>query len=78
MADPSTISASGEEAISRVIEVNDEDVPRFTKLEEYEAYYEIERTVEQITKGDYKRVRVYEGLASHGITDGLSDSIAIP
>lgn len=58
MSDPTTLYASGEEAISRVIDV-DEEAPRFTKHEEYEEYYDIDRTAEAIIKGDYKRVCFY-------------------
>ncbi|KAF7789170.1 hypothetical protein EIP86_000107 [Pleurotus ostreatoroseus] len=52
MAENTAFSSSGEEVIARTIEVDQEDVPREESLE---AYYDIERTVQEISKGDYKR-----------------------
>ncbi len=58
MADPTTnIYASGEEAITRVIEVEDEDFPRLSTNEEFEEYYDIQRTTDSIVAGDFKRVQ---------------------
>ncbi|KAI0804663.1 putative diphthamide synthesis protein-domain-containing protein [Irpex lacteus] len=57
MADPTTnIYASGEEAITRVIEVEDEDFPRLSTHEEFEEYYDIQRTTDAIVAGDFKRI----------------------
>ncbi len=58
MADSTTnIYASGEEAITRVIEVEDEDFPRLSTNEEFEKYYDVQRTTDAIIAGDFKRVR---------------------
>ena len=61
MAENTAFSSSGEEVIARTIEVDQEDVPREESLE---AYYDIERTVQEISKGDYKRVRFNSPLLS--------------
>jgi hypothetical protein len=56
MSDPTTLYASGEEAINRVIQLEDNDSPRCSTVEEYEEYYELKRTAEKINEGQYKRV----------------------
>ncbi|KAI0084566.1 diphthamide biosynthesis protein [Irpex rosettiformis] len=56
MDDPTTLYASGEEAITRVIEVEDDDSPRCTTDDDYERYYDIQRTMDAIITGDYKRI----------------------
>ena len=56
MADPTTLYASGEDAIQRVIEVEEDDSPRLSTDKEYEEYYDIQRTTDAIVAGDYKRV----------------------
>ena len=56
MSDPTTLYASGEEAISRVIEVEDNDSPRFSTIEEFNKYYDIKRTISAIIEGNYRRV----------------------
>ena len=50
-------SASGEDAIGRHINVEtDETADRLNSHQEFEDYYEIDRTVDEIVKGDYRRV----------------------
>ncbi|KAH9929211.1 diphthamide biosynthesis protein [Fomitopsis serialis] len=53
--EPTTaFAASGEDAITRTIDLD--DVLEELSPEELEDYYDIDRTVEQICKGDYKRI----------------------
>ncbi|KAJ3519511.1 hypothetical protein NM688_g9292 [Phlebia brevispora] len=53
MAENTAFSSSGEDAISRTIEVQQEGVP----IEQnFEDFYDIDRTVQEILKGDYKRI----------------------
>lgn len=47
-------SASGEDVITRVIDVQTEEVPFNDEL--FDEFYEITRTAEEIIKGDYKRI----------------------
>jgi len=56
MSDPTTLYASGEEAISRIIDLKDDEPPRCSTNEEYEEYYDLQRTAEEIVMGDYKRI----------------------
>ncbi|KAJ8469937.1 hypothetical protein ONZ51_g8656 [Trametes cubensis] len=55
MAELTAFSSSGEEAITRTIELH-EEVPTNLSPEELEDTFDIERTVKEIEKGDYKRV----------------------
>lgn len=59
MAEPelTTFAASGEEAITRTIDLEN-DIPNSLPQDELEAIYDIARTVEEIEKGNYKRVSV--------------------
>lgn len=54
----SAFAASGEEAITQTIDLH--DVPDELALEGLEDYYEIDRTVQQIRQGGYKRVNAIE------------------
>jgi hypothetical protein len=50
-------SATGEDAITRTIDVHvDEIANHFASELDFDDFYEIERTVDEIVKGDYKRV----------------------
>lgn len=50
-------SGSGEDAIGRQIEVEaDTTADHLNSHQEFENYYEIDRTVDQIVKGGYQRV----------------------
>ncbi|KAJ7235093.1 putative diphthamide synthesis protein-domain-containing protein [Mycena haematopus] len=53
-AENTTFFASGADAISRTIDVNQETTS--TSSDELDAYYDIERTIAEILAGDYKRV----------------------
>ncbi|KAI0683843.1 putative diphthamide synthesis protein-domain-containing protein [Cytidiella melzeri] len=53
---PTTLYASGEEVISRVIEVEDADIPQCLTPDKYAEYYDIQRTTAAIIEGDYKRI----------------------
>ncbi|KII84822.1 hypothetical protein PLICRDRAFT_57334 [Plicaturopsis crispa FD-325 SS-3] len=56
-ADPTTISASGEDAITRTIDVNVDETPNpLSSPDEFEDYYEINRTAEEIARRGYKRI----------------------
>ncbi|KAL5482353.1 DPH2 [Sanghuangporus weigelae] len=50
-----TFSSSDEGAIERILNVSNEDTPSPGSAE-FHAYYEIEKTVRVIQKGDYKRI----------------------
>jgi diphthamide biosynthesis protein 2 len=50
-------STSGEDAITRTIDVKIDTTANQLALTEFDDYYEIERTAGEIVKGDYKRVR---------------------
>ena len=54
MEPTSTFAASGKEAITQTIDLH--DVPDELSPAELEEYYDVERTVEYIRQGDYKRV----------------------
>jgi diphthamide biosynthesis protein 2 len=59
MATPehTTFSTSGEDAIKRTIDVQiDETTDLLSSSEEFDAFYEIERTANEIVGGDFKRV----------------------
>ncbi|KAI0338690.1 diphthamide biosynthesis protein [Trametopsis cervina] len=57
MPDPTTtLYASGEEVIGRTINVEQVDIPTLSRKEDFEDYYDILRTVDEITKGDYKKI----------------------
>ena len=55
MAEVTTFSSSGADVISRTIDLQ-EDIPAALPLDQFEEIYDIARTVEEIEKGDYKRV----------------------
>lgn len=58
MVETTTFAASGEEVISRQIHVETDEIPRDLSQQEFEEYFDIERTVAEVLKGDYKRVCV--------------------
>ncbi|KZT04025.1 diphthamide biosynthesis protein [Laetiporus sulphureus 93-53] len=55
MADLTAFSTAGEDAITRTVDLGD-DVPEEMSMDQFWDYYEIDRTVEEIVKGDYKRI----------------------
>ncbi|THH32708.1 hypothetical protein EUX98_g1435 [Antrodiella citrinella] len=55
MAEPSAFSTSAEDAITRTIKVESQG-PSDLSDSEFLEYFEIERTVREITKGGYKRI----------------------
>lgn len=57
MAETATFADSGAEAIARQIHVESDEIPQELSQEEFEAYFDIDRTVEIVLKHDYKRVR---------------------
>ena len=56
MAENTAFSASGEEVISRKIDVEVDVLPQDLSPEAFEDYFEIERTAQEVLKHDYKRV----------------------
>lgn len=56
MAETTTFAASGEEAITRQIHVEKDEVPNDPSHEDFDDYFEIERTVQEVLKHDYKRI----------------------
>jgi len=56
MTETATFSASGEEAIYRKIAPLLEDVPLDLSADKFEDYYDIDRTVSEIVRSDYKRI----------------------
>lgn len=56
MAETATFSSSGEDAITRAIEINEDLLPPALSQIELEETYDIARTVAEIERGDYKRV----------------------
>ncbi|KAI5121354.1 hypothetical protein M0805_000662 [Coniferiporia weirii] len=55
MSATQTFSASGEDAISRPVEITSENTPA-SGSSRFDTYYEISRTVQLIEEGDYKRI----------------------
>lgn len=50
-------STSGEDAIKRTIDVKiDETADRLSSSHEFDLFYEIDRTADEIIKGDFKRI----------------------
>ena len=56
MAEATTFAASGEEAITRQIDVEADVAPQDLSQEQFEDYFEIERTAQEVVRHDYKRV----------------------
>lgn len=58
MAENTAFSSSGSDIISQTIHIEEQDArPKDLSEEDLPVYYEIDRTVHEILKGDYKRVR---------------------
>lgn len=51
----SSFSTSGEDALTKTVAVRPEDTP-VPGSDEFEEYYELERTAREIEEGDYHRV----------------------
>ncbi|KAG6871324.1 hypothetical protein C0993_003497, partial [Termitomyces sp. T159_Od127] len=51
----SAFATSGEEAITRTLDVHVDHITDRLSPSEFENFFEISRTVEEIVKGDYKR-----------------------
>ena len=56
MVETTTFAASGEEAVIRQIHIETDDVPHDLSRKDFEDYFEIDRTVQDVLKHDYKRV----------------------
>ena len=56
MSATQTFASTGEDAISRSIDVQTQETPKHDS-DEFNLYYEVERTAGLIEEGDYKRVR---------------------
>ncbi|KAH9850904.1 diphthamide biosynthesis protein [Lenzites betulinus] len=55
MAEAATFSASGEDVITRTIDLQ-EEVPSISLEDEYDTTFDVPRTAEEIERGDYKRI----------------------
>lgn len=55
MAEVATFSSSGADAITRTIEL-EENIPSILSAEELDDTFDIERTVQEIEKGEFNRV----------------------
>lgn len=55
--EPSAFSTSDESAITRTIDVKPDTTADQLSTEEFDNFYEIQRTAAEIIEGDYKRVR---------------------
>lgn len=53
-----SFSTSGEEAITQVIDIQPDNSANTLSPKEFDDFYEIERTADEIIEGDYKRVCV--------------------
>ena len=68
MTEPTTSFAdSGEAVISQKIEATPDLSASNLSVNEFAEYYDIERTVDEITKGDYKSVRLVPLYRSRSI-----------
>lgn len=77
MAEQTTsFSTSGEDAITRVIDVKPDNATNNMDLIEFDEFYEIKRTAEEIIKGDYKKVRMLLCYA-HFVTEFNKDCSSI-
>lgn len=56
MAENTAFSTAGEDAITRSIDVDMDQTTDVLSTEEFQDYYEIAQTAEEIEKGDYKKV----------------------
>jgi len=56
MIESTAFASSGEDVISRSIDVELDRSAANLSQDEFADYYEIDRTVEEIVRGDYKRV----------------------
>ena len=56
MSATQTFASTGEDAISRSIDIQTQETPKH-ESDEFNLYYEVERTAGLIEEGDYKRVR---------------------
>ena len=59
MAENTAFSSSGEDAVTRPVELNETEVApaRDLSTEEFVAFYELERVASEINSGGFKRVR---------------------
>lgn len=53
----STFSTSSENAITRSLNITPDDSSNHLSPEQFDNFYDIEHTTDEIIKGDYKRVR---------------------
>ena len=59
-------STSGEDAIKRTIDVKIDETADRLSSHKFNAFYEIERTADEISKGDFKRVsQIYHQLRTN-------------
>lgn len=60
MAENNAFSSSGEDAITRAVEIDENEVAPARDLspEEFAAFYELDRVASEIESGGFKRVRL--------------------
>ena len=65
MAENTAFSSSGEDVITRPVELNETEVApaRDLSTEEFGAFYELERVASEINLGGFKRVRRASAVA---------------
>lgn len=63
-AEHTAFTTSGEDAIRRTIDVEVDTTADRLSPAEFDNFYEIDRTAEEIIKGDYKRVRIIPSIPS--------------
>lgn len=55
-AESSVFSTTGESAITRTIDVRPDTTADQLSVEDFDDFYDIQRTADEIVQGDYKRV----------------------
>jgi diphthamide biosynthesis protein 2 len=59
LTEPSAFSTSDESAITRTVNVKADTTADRLSIEEFDKFYDIQRTADGIIEGDYKRVRFH-------------------
>ena len=80
MATPeyTAFSTSGEDAITRTIDLEIDDTPdRSSSSHEFDAFYEIERAADEIIKGDFRRVSQFLQLFVKKLGRDFEDLFAL-
>jgi diphthamide biosynthesis protein 2 len=73
----STFSTSDENAITRTLDTTPDTSSNHLSQEQFDNFYDIERTADEISQGNYKRVRLFYLWDWWSIYFTASDSVAI-